>query len=189
MRTGNDPIDQREKIDDRRNSHHDFPVLMNTRQPQHKISEEREEAKLDGKDRSPAQDQIDPIESSEEVNFNQQSVQVSDARSTAAEEAYGVKAGSLDQVDGRSCVEEEDCGGGQRGTPKEKKPIIQAQSFRYTQAFVYVQANNNTGKSNGDGDTIRKPGYDLPIYMSEVSKRATRLRCIIVFAHSQSLNS
>lgn len=54
----------------------------------------------------------------------QQSVQISDAGSAAAEEADRVEAGGFDQVDGRGCVEEENRGGGEAGTCKEKKPVV-----------------------------------------------------------------
>lgn len=136
--TSDDPVDQREKIHNRSDCNHDSPITVDTRQPQDHISEEGEKAELDGKDGGPAQDQIDPIEASEKVDLAQKSVQVGDARPAAAEEANGIEAGGFDQVDGRRCVEEEDRGGGEAGACEEKKPVVQAQSFGYVQAFVDV---------------------------------------------------
>lgn len=74
MGTSNDPVDQREKIHHRRDCDHDSPISMDTGQPQHHVPKEREEAKFDGKDGRPAQDEIDPIEACEKVDLLQQSV-------------------------------------------------------------------------------------------------------------------
>ncbi len=161
MGTRDDPIDQREKIHDRRDCNYDSPIAVNTRQPQHEIPKEREKAKFDGKDGGPAQDQINPIEACEKVDFAQQRVQVGDARSAAAEEADGIEASGFDQVDGGRCVEEEDRGGGEAGACEEEKPVVQAQAFGYVQAFIDVQADDDTGESDGDGDTVGETGNDL----------------------------
>lgn len=48
--------------------------------------------------------------------------------------------------------------------------------------FIYVQANDDTGKSNGDGDTIGETGNDLTVMKRDVSRKATRWRWSRSFA-------
>ena len=71
MRTRDDSINERKRIDDSRNSNNALPISIYIGQAPHQLLEKRQEAEFYREDSGPGQDQVYPIESCKKVDLDQ----------------------------------------------------------------------------------------------------------------------